>query len=211
MARIRGKPPPSPYSILCSFARMLHPNGSFSRDSQSGVPKLSRFELPRLWEFITSRPGLKSERGLNQCCSSRQEISNAMSHSCWWRREKVDSRLLVVGSQTASLTPGPSFAHNLSCRYPNGSCEAILDIYTSRPFQWHKEHSNARRFDPWDRALNFRESRKTPTSHFWECGLHLTLIPKWGCDSCCYVCTMIIHTWQLFIWSYFWYVGRYSN
>jgi hypothetical protein len=54
----------------------------------------------------------------------------------------------VVGSQIASLTPGPSFAHNLGCRCPNGSCEAILDIYTSRTFQWHKEHSNARRFDP---------------------------------------------------------------
>jgi hypothetical protein len=34
----------------------------------------------------------------------------------------------------ASLTPGPSFAHNLGYRCPNGSCEAILDIYTSRPF-----------------------------------------------------------------------------
>jgi hypothetical protein len=41
----------------------------------------------------------------------------------------------VVGSQTASLTPNPSFAHNLGCKCPNGSCEAILDIYTSRPFQ----------------------------------------------------------------------------
>jgi hypothetical protein len=127
-----------PYSILCSSARRLHPNGSISRDSQSGVPKLSQFGLSGLWAFITSRPELESGRGLNQSCSSRRELSNAMSQSCCTRREKVDSRLLVVGSQTASLTPGPSFAHNLSCRCPNGSCEAILDIYTSRPFQWHK-------------------------------------------------------------------------
>jgi hypothetical protein len=35
---------------------------------------------------------------------------------------------LVVGSQTASLTPGPSFAHNLGCRCPNYQCEAIFDI-----------------------------------------------------------------------------------
>jgi len=31
-----------PYSILCNAPRRLHPNGSFSRDSQVGVPKLSR-------------------------------------------------------------------------------------------------------------------------------------------------------------------------
>jgi len=71
----------------------------------------------------------------NQSCSSRQELSNAVSHSSRRRREEVDSRLLVVGSQTASLTLGPSFAHNLGCRYPNCQCEAIFDIYISRPFQ----------------------------------------------------------------------------
>jgi hypothetical protein len=31
-----------PYSILCATPPRLHPNGSFSRDSQVGVPKLSR-------------------------------------------------------------------------------------------------------------------------------------------------------------------------
>ncbi len=31
-----------PYNILCSSSRRLHPNGSFSRDSQVGVSKLSR-------------------------------------------------------------------------------------------------------------------------------------------------------------------------
>jgi hypothetical protein len=127
-----------PYSILCSSARRLHPNGFFSWDSQSGVPKLSRFGLPGLWAFITSRPELGSGRGFNQSCSSPRELSNAMSHSCCRRQEEVDSQLLVVGSQTASLTSGPSFAHNLGFRSPNGSCEAILDIYTSRPFQWYK-------------------------------------------------------------------------
>ncbi len=136
-----------PYSILCSFAPRLHPNGSFSRDSQSEIRKLSWFGLPRLWAFITSRPKLGSGRGLNQSCSFRQELFNAMSHSCCKRRDEVDSRLLVVGSQTASLTHGPSFAHNLGCICSNGSCEAILDIYTSRPFQWYKEHPNARCFD----------------------------------------------------------------
>jgi hypothetical protein len=169
-----------PYSILCSSTQRLHPNGYFSRDSQSGVPKLSRFRFSGLWAFITSCPKLGSRRGLNQSCSSRRDLFNAMSHSYWKRREEVDSRLLVVRSQTGNLTPGPSFTHNLGCRYPNGSCEAILDIYTSRPFQWHKEHLNARRFDPWTWALNFQESRKTPTSHSWECGLHPHTYPKVG-------------------------------
>ncbi len=31
-----------PYSILCDAPPRLHPNGSFSRDSQVGVPNLSR-------------------------------------------------------------------------------------------------------------------------------------------------------------------------
>ncbi len=175
-----GSHHPSPYSILCSSAQRLHPNGSFSWDSQGGVPKLSRLGLPGLWAFITSRLKLGLGWGLNQSCSSCRELFNAMSHSCCKRREEVDSQLLVVGSQTTNLTPGPSFAHNLGCRCPNGSCKAILDIYTSRPFQWYKEHSNERRLDPWTRALSFQESRRTPSSHFWECGLHLHTYPKVG-------------------------------
>ncbi len=53
--------------------------------------------------------------------------------------------------------------------YPNCSYKAILDIYTSRPFQRYKEHLNARCFGPCNRALSFRESRRTPKSHFREC------------------------------------------
>jgi hypothetical protein len=101
-----------------------------------------------------------------------------MSHSSCRRRIWIDSRLLMVGSQTVNLTPDPSFAHNLHCRCPNGSCKAILDIYTSRPFHSYKEHPNARCFDPCNRALNFRESRRTPTSHFWDCEFHLHTYPK---------------------------------
>jgi hypothetical protein len=92
-----------------------------------------------------------------------------MSHSQFWGREDVDSRLLVVGSQTASLTPDPSFAHNLGCRCPNGQCEAIFDIYSSIPFQWHQEHLNARCFGPCCWALNIRESWRTPNPQLWEC------------------------------------------
>ncbi len=59
------------YSIFCVTPRRLHPNGFLSRDSQSGVPKLSRFGLLGLWTVIASSPDLRLGRGLNQCCSSR--------------------------------------------------------------------------------------------------------------------------------------------
>ncbi len=51
------------YSIFCVRPRRLHPNGIFSRDSQSGIPKLSRFGLPGLWVNITSCLDLRSGRG----------------------------------------------------------------------------------------------------------------------------------------------------
>jgi hypothetical protein len=158
-----------PYSILCVTPWEPHPNGTFSQDSQGGVSKLSRVRLPGLWELISPGFDLRLEWGLNQNYSSPQELSNAMSHSFCKRREEVDSRLLVVESQIANLTPDPSFAHNLGCRCPNGLCEAILDIYTSRPFHWYKEHPNVRCFDPYNQALSFWESPRTPSSHFWEC------------------------------------------
>ncbi len=166
----------APYSILCVTPRDWHPNVTFSRDSRNGIPKLSRscpecvpVGLPGLWTAITPRPDLGSGRGLNQYCSPRQDFSNDVLHSPSARRERVDSRLLVVGSQTANLTPAPSFAHNLGCKCPNGQCEAIFDIYASRPFQWHQEHPNARCFGPCCRTLNIRESRRTPSPQLWEC------------------------------------------
>ncbi len=121
-----------------------------------------------LWELITPDCGVWSRQGLNQTCSPRRDLSNDVSHFRFGGREEVDSRLLVVGSQTASLTPGPSFAHNLGYRCPNGQCEAIFYIYASRPFQWHQEHLNARCFGPCCRALNIQESRRTPNPHFFQ-------------------------------------------
>ncbi len=124
-----------PYSKLCSSPRRLHPNGYFSRDSRVGVPKSRQMGLPRLWSPITLRANLESRCRLKQSCSSRRELSNAVSHSQIGHREEVDSRLFVVGSQTDSSTPGPSFGHNLCFRYSNEQCEPILDIYASIAFQ----------------------------------------------------------------------------
>ncbi len=112
-----------PYSILCVTSRHPHPNGFYSRDSQGAVPKLSRFGLPGLWELITPSSDLELGWGLKQTCSSPQELSNSLLHSISTHRDWVDSRLFVVGNQTGSLTPGPSFAHNLCYICPNGSCK----------------------------------------------------------------------------------------
>jgi hypothetical protein len=113
---------------------MSHFPGTPEMESRN-CPECVSVGLPRLWTAITPRPNLGLQRGLNQSCSPRRELSNAVSHSQSARWEQVDSRLLVVGSQTGNLTPGLSFAHNFGCRCPNDQCEAILDIYTSRPFQ----------------------------------------------------------------------------
>jgi len=143
-------------------------------------PKSVPVGLPELWTAIAPRPKLRSGRVLNQSCSSRREIFNAVSHSQFGLQKEVDSRLLVVGSQIVSLTPGLSFAHNLGCRCPNGQCEAIFDIYVSRPFQWHQEHPNARCFGSCCWALNIRESRWTPNLQLFQVlGFTPTLGQSW--------------------------------
>ncbi len=127
-----------PYSILCDWPRRLHPNGFFSRDSRVGVPKLSQVGVRGLWELISPDCRVWSRRGLKQSCSSLWELSNAVLHSQIWHREEVNSRLLVVGNQITTLTPGPSFGHNLHFRCSNEQCEPTLDIYVPRAFQWYK-------------------------------------------------------------------------
>jgi hypothetical protein len=143
-------------------------------------PKTVPIGVPGLWTLLTLDCRVWLRRGLNQSCSPRRDLFNAMSHSQLRGREEVDSRLLVVEGQIASLTPGPSFAHNLGCRCSNGQCKAIFDIYASRPFQWHQEHLNARCFGPCCRALNIRESRRTPNPQLWEWEFHPPTSPKVG-------------------------------
>jgi hypothetical protein len=95
---------------------------------------------------------------------------------------RVESILnfLMVGSQIANLTPSLSFCRNLCCRCPNGSWEAIFDIYTSITFQWHEKRLKARCFDPYNWTMKFRKSRRTPKSPFWECECHPHTLPKVG-------------------------------
>ncbi len=141
---------------------------------------MSRFRLPPLCRLITLCSDLGLGWGLKQTCSSHREISSNVSHFTCMHQDWVDSRLLVVRSQTASLTPSLSFCHNLCCKCPNGSCEIIFDIYISIVFQWYKEHHNARCFDPCNQTLKFQESRWTPKSPFKECEFHFHTLPKVG-------------------------------
>jgi hypothetical protein len=124
-----------PYSILWTSPRGPHPNGFLSWDSCVGVPKSRHLGLPGLWSPITLQVDLGSKCGLKQSCSSCRELSNGMSHVVCSQVNRVDSRLFLVRSQTANLTPGPSFGHNLCFRCPNEQLEPILDIYVPRAFQ----------------------------------------------------------------------------
>jgi hypothetical protein len=125
---------------------------------------LHQLRLLRLWGRITSCADLRSQWGLKQSCSPRQELSNFMSHVACTYGNWVDSWLLVVGSQTANLTPGHSFGHNLCFRCPNGRCEPILDIYAPIAFQRYKERFKARSFDFYNRALKIWESFRDSNS-----------------------------------------------
>jgi hypothetical protein len=144
---------------------------------------LSRFGLPGLWELIIPRSDLELWWGMKQSCSSPQDLSNGVLYSIWTHRGQVDSRLFVVESQSVSLTPNPSFDHNVCFRCLNGSCKAIFDIYTSRPFQRYKEHLKARCLTSAIELWNCESPRGFQVLTFGNGSLILTLASKWGCDK----------------------------
>jgi hypothetical protein len=172
-----------PYSILCSSPRDLHPNGSFSRDSQSGVLKLSQFGFSGLWTLITPCPKLELGRGLNQSCSSPRELSNDLSHFTYTHQNRVNSQLLVVGSQIASLILGPSFDHKLCCRCPNGSCEAIWAFTLQDLSNGTKNASMQGVLTPAIAFWIFRSPGGLLSPIFGSVSGDLTTPSKWGCDK----------------------------
>jgi hypothetical protein len=87
-----------------------------------------------------------------------------MSHLAFTHGNRVDSWLLVFGSQIANLSPGHSFGHNLCYKCPNGQWKPILGIYTSIVFWWYKERLKARSFDPYNRALKIQKSFRDSNS-----------------------------------------------
>jgi hypothetical protein len=145
-----------PYSILCTSPWGPHPNDFLSRDSHS--PKLG---LPQLWSHIILRVDLGSRCNIKQSCSPYRQFSNGMLHAVCRQVNRVDFRLFLVRSQIGSLTPDPSFGHNLCFRCPNKQYEPIFNIYVLRAFQWYKKCHKPLSFDPWNRSLKFWESIRT--------------------------------------------------
>jgi hypothetical protein len=122
------KPPPSPlYYTLCLSTRPIS-KWFFVLGLQMGVPKFPKLRLLWFSGPITLHADLRLRWGLKQSCSPRWELSNNMLHATCTQGNQVNSRLLVVKNQTANLTSGLSFGHNLCFRCPNGSFEPILDI-----------------------------------------------------------------------------------
>ncbi len=130
-----------------------------------GVPKF-QLRLPRLWGRITSCANLWLQWDLKQRCSPCRELSNGVSHSTCTHQGRVDSWLLVVRSQTANLTPGLSFCHNLCCRCPNGSCESIFNIYTLIAFNDTKNALVRGVWTPKIELWRFGSPSGLPSPHF---------------------------------------------
>jgi hypothetical protein len=160
------------------FLQVLKCSLTFSQDSQVGVSKLSQVGVSS--ELITPDYRVRSKGCLKQSCSSPWELFNAMLHSRIGHREEVNLRLLVVGSQIVSLTTGPSFAHNLGCRCPNGSCEAIFDIYTSRLSNETKNIPMRGYLTPQIKLWVFGSPRGLHFPTFRSVSCILTLSPKVG-------------------------------
>jgi hypothetical protein len=152
-----------PYSILCGWHWAYIQMVFLSRESRMGVLKSHQRELSQLWSPINLRIDLRWKCGLKQSCSFRQGLSNGMWHIICSQVNWVDSWLFLVESETGTLTPGPSFGHNLCFRCLNEQCEPILNIHVPRAFQWYKKRHKPLIFDPSNRSLKFWESIGTPS------------------------------------------------
>ncbi len=54
-------------------------------------PEIVPVGVPGLWELITLDSCIRSQRGLNQSCSPRRDLSNFVSHFQIECRKEVDS------------------------------------------------------------------------------------------------------------------------
>jgi hypothetical protein len=127
-----------------------------------------------------------------------------MWHATYMQVNQGNSQLLVVGSQIGNLTFGPSFGHNLCCKYSNESyklpqfppLKKKVDIYVSKTFQWYNEIFNLMNFDPKNCFVKIWKSIETPNpkvrAHLGVCGFipsHSPTLPKaWNV-------TPMFHSW----------------
>ncbi len=75
---------------------------------------------------------------------------------------------LTFSGWESNLTLDFCFGHNLCFKYPNQTCELILDIYVSKKNQWYKEILNLMNFYTWNFSLKIwlQLLKWEPT---WEC------------------------------------------
>ncbi len=144
--------------------------------SPKTVSKLSRFRLSKLWQLITPCSDLQSGWGMKKTCNSPSELSNGVLHSACTHRGRVDSRLLVVGSQIVNLTPGLSFAHNLCCICPNGPCKAFLTSTLQDLSNGIKNTSRRGVLTPAIKLWTLGNPRGLPSPHFGSVSVILTLL-----------------------------------
>jgi hypothetical protein len=149
-----------------------------------GVPKLPTLGFLQLWGPITLCADLRLRWGLKQSYSPQWELSNSMLHATCTEGDRVDSQLLIVGSQTANLISSISFGHNLCFKCPNKSCDLILYIYIPRTFRWYKELLNLLSFDLGNRLLKIQKSTGTPSPKvgvalgvWWFISSHFPTLP----------------------------------
>ncbi len=149
------------------------------------ISKFLKLGLPWFWKPVTSCAYLRLIWGLKQSYNSHRELFNNMCHATYMQVNWGDSWLLVV-----SLTLNLSFDHNLCCKYPNGWCKPILNIYVSRNFQWYNFFFNLVSFDPCTPPLKIWDSIGIPIpkmgTHLgmWVHALTLPYTPEsMKCDS----------------------------
>jgi hypothetical protein len=131
-AQTWGKPPPSPLLYTLCLSTRSTSKWHFVPGlpvPQMGVSKLLKLRLLWFSGPITLCADLGLRWSLKQSYSPHWDFFNNMSHATCTQGNWVDSRLLMVGNQTANLTPDLSFGHNLCFRCPNGHAS---------PFQTYK-------------------------------------------------------------------------
>jgi hypothetical protein len=145
-----------------------------SQDSQLGSPEIFEIKIPVTWRPIMFCENLWLRWGLKQSGSPFWDLPIGILYATCTQVNWSDFWLLVVRSQIDDLIPNPSFKHNLCFKYPNGSCEPILNIYVSIAFQQYKQIFNPMSFDLCNYLLKTWDSIKTPTP---KVGAHLRM---WG-------------------------------
>jgi len=98
-----------PYSILCSSPPHLHPYGSFSWDSQSGVLKLSWFGLPTFLSTITCAANVQMAHARPFWTYTLQDLFNGIKNTSMRGVLAPVIALLVSGSPGG--LPSPIFGN----------------------------------------------------------------------------------------------------